>query len=96
MPKQRVVIPNVEMPPKVVEVEWLDAAIHPDYDGDAKGSPGRVTLLTVGYYVKKTGKDISLAVDYDPELETFRTPSVIRRGDITRFTPMAASQRRRK
>lgn len=91
-------LPRPTQPPQPAEVEWTDAAIHPDYDGKAKDSPGRVTLLTCGYFVKATRKEVTLAVDYDPETHDFRTPNVISRHDIVRFSLLAASplSKRRK
>ena len=87
-------LPAPSNPPQPVEVEWLDAAIHPDFDGQAKDSPGRVTLLTVGYYVRKTAKEITLAVDLDPETGDIRTTNVVSRRDVVRFTPLSPEQKR--
>jgi hypothetical protein len=82
-------LPKPSQPPQPAQVEWLDAAIHPDYDGMAKNSPGRVLLWTCGYFVKATQKEVTIAVDYDPETHDFRTPNVLSRQDIVRFTLLA-------
>jgi hypothetical protein len=54
--------------------------------------------LTCGYFVKATRKEVTLAVDYDPETHDFRTPNVISRRDIVRFSLLSASpsSKRRK
>jgi hypothetical protein len=52
--------------------------------------------MSCGFYVKKTARDISLAVDWDPEAETFRTPNVVSRRDIVRFTLLTPAGKRRK
>lgn len=88
-------LPKPTQPPSPAEIEWIDAAIHPDFDGSAKDSPGRVVLCTCGYYVKKTRKEITLAVDYDPETHDFRTPNVVSRRDLIRFTLLSASRSRK-
>jgi hypothetical protein len=74
----------------------MDAAMHPDYDGQAADSPGRILLHTCGFFVKATSKEVTLAVDYDPETHDFRTPNVISRRDITRFTILASQTTKRR
>jgi hypothetical protein len=37
---------------------------------------------------------VTLAVDYDPETQDFRTPNVISRRDITRFTVLASQTKK--
>jgi hypothetical protein len=87
-------LPSPTTPPQPAVVEWTDAAIHPDYEGKAKDSPGRVVLHTCGFFVKATSKEVTLAVDYDPETQDFRTPNVISRRDITRFTVLASQTKK--
>jgi hypothetical protein len=79
-------LPNPTKPPQPVEIEWLDAAIHPSFDGPAGESPGRMTLRTVGFYCRKTAKEITVASDLDPATNDVRTTHVISRRDIVRLT----------
>lgn len=71
-----------------VEVEWIDAAQH-DFDGPPGDSPPMVTLLTVGYFCKKTRTEVHVATDRYPEGSTVRSTNVIPRVHIRRFTLLA-------
>ena len=70
------------------EIEWLDAAEH-SYDGAPSGAPGMIVLRTIGYYCKRTRKEIHLATDLDPLTGDVRTTHVIPRIHIKRFSLLA-------
>ena len=84
--KRKPKFPLPEAPPRLAEIEWLDAALHPDFDGAAKDSPGRVVLRSAGYYVGLTKTDVILAMDFEPQGGTIRTTQHIGRRDVTRLT----------
>lgn len=47
--------PKVTDPPKLVEIEWIDAQSEIEFEGPAKKSGGLILLPTAGYHVR-TGR----------------------------------------
>lgn len=65
---------------KPVVVEWIDAALDPDYDGPPDGvMPGTVVNRTIGFLLRSNRTEVVVVRDVSPHENTVRWPYAIPR-----------------
>lgn len=72
-----------------VVVEWVDAALDPDYDGPPDGvRPGTVVNRTIGFLLRQNRSEIVVVRDVSPEENTVRWPYAIPRKMVRAIVPL--------